>query len=248
MNSFAEQITGTVNILTVVIWVVVIFVAALLIFLILRNNLRVGRRQKKWDAMKDNPSFTQTVGFIRGIQRTGLTINDQPQLLIQLDVLDENGTVFQASCKEIIPLEMLFLLTSSMLLPVRYKSSNKESISIDPNPSEEKIYDVIDRYFCLKHPHSSTLEERRALRQYGVKTKALITDLRLTGKEENGDMEAEVTIRITDNQKGDIIAKRTMYLTNRMLESIIVGKYVDVRILPNSANQFSFILKANLYF
>ena len=64
----------------------------------------------------------------------------------------------------------------------------------------------------------------------GVMKKALLKSFRLTGKEEAGDWEAEVTVRITDNAAGDTVMNRTLYLSDKLLRHMIPGKYIDISV------------------
>ena len=66
-------------------------------------SLTVVRRLTKGHVSK-NSCTVQTVGFIRSTRQTGLYVNENPQLLFELDALAEDGTIFQASVRKIIPI------------------------------------------------------------------------------------------------------------------------------------------------
>ena len=68
----------------------------------------------------------------------------------------------------------------------------------------------IARYQCRRHPDELTYEQRMEFNRNSVVKKALLESLRLTGKEEAGDWEAEVTVRVTDNAAGDTVMNRTL--------------------------------------
>ena len=68
----------------------------------------------------------------------------------------------------------------------------------------------IARYQCRRHPDELTYEQRMEFNRNSVVKKALLESLRLTGKEEDGDWEAEVTVRVTDNAAGDTVMNRTL--------------------------------------
>lgn len=67
----------------------------------------------------------QTVGFIRSTQQTGLYVNENPQLLFELDALAEDGTIFQASVRKIIPITEIAGMVSGRAIPIRYNSDDR---------------------------------------------------------------------------------------------------------------------------
>ena len=78
--------------------------------------------------------------------------------------------------------------------------------------------------------------------------KALLENLRLTGKEEAGDWEAEAgdweaeaTVRITDNAAGDTVMNRTLYLNDKMLKHMVPGKYIDISVVPGREDFFGIV-------
>ena len=92
----------------------------------------------------------------------------------------------------------------------------------------------IARYQCRRHPGELTYEQRMEFNRNSVVKKALLESLRLTGKEEAGDWEAEVTVRVTDNAAGDTVMNRTLYLNDKMLRHMVPGKYIDISVVPVS--------------
>ena len=71
--------------------------------------------------------------------------------------------------------------------------------------------------------------------------KALMENLRLTGKEEAGDWEVEATVRITDNAAGDTVMNRTLYLNDKMLKHMVPGKYIDISVVPGREDFFGIV-------
>ena len=88
-------------------------------------------------------------------------------------------------------------------------------------------------------------EERREINRNGVEKKALLEGLRLTGNEEQGDREAEITIRFFNGDRKSFTARRRMYLNDRVLENLAIGRYVNIRIVPEKKNLFAFVVPAN---
>ena len=223
-------------------WIIGLFVLLSVGIPLLRIYLkcRIRRSQKQ-------ACTVPTIGFVRSVERTGLTINDNPQMLISLDVLEENGTVFQSYLTQIIPLHLLSRLTGASVLPLLYNPKDRTRVVFDSRPDANRVQALLDRYACAKHPGITSYEERREISRSGTAKKALLENLRLTGKEENGEMEAEVSIRITNNETGDITAKRTMYVSDRMLNYLIIGRHVNVRVVPGKKSLFAFLVEPELF-
>lgn len=72
-------------------------------------------------------------------------------------------------------------------------------------------------------------------------SKSAAGNLRLTGKEEAGDWEAEATVRITDNAAGDTVMNRTLYLNDKMLKHMVPGKYIDISVVPGREDFFGIV-------
>ena len=85
-----------------------------------------------------------------------------------------------------------------------------------------------------------TYEQRMEFNRNSVVKKALLESLRLTGKEEAGDWEAEVTVRVTDNAAGDTVMNRTLYLNDKMLRHMVPGKYIDISVCAGQRGRFRY--------
>ena len=69
-------------------------------------------------------------------------------------------------------------------------------ISRHDRSPDDVLNERIARYQCRRHPDELTYEQRMEFNRNSVVKKALLESLRLTGKEEAGDWEAEVTVRV----------------------------------------------------
>ena len=183
-----------------------------------------------------------TVGFIRSIRQTGTYINENPQMRIQLDVLNESGGLFQSTLTAVFALSEMHMLTPAHPIPVLYNPSNLSDVILDHHADPEHIQSILDRYNSLKHPNDLTYAQREEIRHAGKPQKALLEHLRLTGKEEQGDLEAEIGIRITNTEKGDFTLQRTMYVTPKSLDYLTIGKYIDVTLLWKPEGESLFTL------
>ena len=187
----------------------------------------------------------QTVGFISEVRRTGKVIRHIPQMQIFVNALDEEGNFFQTSLKQMVAGHQIPLLKPAAAVPIRYNPKNRAQAVLDNYPDEERIQELLDRHEYSKHPGSTPLEERREINRNGVDKKALLESLRLTGNEERGEREAEITIRFFSADRESSTARRRMYLNDRVLENLAVGRYVNIRMVPERENLFAFVVPAN---
>ena len=92
----------------------------------------------------------QTVGFIRSTQQTGLYVNENPQLLFELDALAEDGTIFQASVRKIIPITEIAGMVPGRAIPIRYNPDDRIRAVWDYHPDESLAQERAARSICAK--------------------------------------------------------------------------------------------------
>lgn len=56
-----------------------------------------------------------TIGFLKSYSQTGVYINEQPKIMLVMDVLDGNGNTFTGEMKKVIPLTKLHQLQVACL-------------------------------------------------------------------------------------------------------------------------------------
>lgn len=88
----------------------------------------------------------KSVGFIKKATETGNYIKKQPEVKLEMDVLEENGDKFSGEVTTIVHFAEVNLLKEGEPIPVIYKINNKKEISIDTKPDVKKLQDKIDHY------------------------------------------------------------------------------------------------------
>ena len=230
MGAFFDWLLSNLN------WMIpVIFILAFALPI-----LSVIRRLTKGHVSKSSCTV-QTVGFIRSTQQTGMYVNENPQLLFELDALAEDGTIFQASVRKIIPITEIAGMVPGRAIPIRYNSDDRTRAKWDDHPDEALAQERAARYQCRKHPGDLSYEQRMELVKNGV-----MKSFRLTGKEEAGDYEAEAAIQLAGEERDGHTFKRTLYVPDTALEYMIPGRYVDVRVIPGRENLFAFVLDSSV--
>ena len=223
---------------TVIIFAVTIALCILLGFVLPARSAR--RKREKEQRWRDARTV-KTLGFIRSAKQTGTYINDNPEIRFVVDALAEDGTFFETTVTEIIPRAQLPMCAVGDPLSIRYGPADRSHAIGDDNPDADVLNERIARYQCRRHPNELTYEQRMELNRNSVVKKALLENLRLTGKEEAGDWEAKVTVRITDNAAGDTVMNRTLYLNDKMLKHMVPGKYIDISVVPGREDFFGIV-------
>lgn len=88
----------------------------------------------------------KSVGFIKDMVQTGNYLKKQPEVKIELDILDQNGNIFFGEVTTVVRLVELDFLKKGEPVPVIYKIHNKKEISIDRKPDIKKLKDKIEDY------------------------------------------------------------------------------------------------------
>src|SRR5690349_1620826 len=76
------------------------------------------------------------IGTVVWVRRTGLTVNDRPQLEIQLDVDTADGHRFRGVARALVDLTELGMVAPGATLPVRYRQDGKVALATDASQAE----------------------------------------------------------------------------------------------------------------
>ena len=238
MESFFNWMAENPIRATVIIFAVAIALCILLGFVL---PARSARRKREKEQRRRDACTVKTLGFIRSAKQTGTYINGNPEIRFVLDALAEDGTFFETMLKEIIPLAQMAMCAPGELISIRYNPADPYYAIGDNEPDADVLNERIARYQCRRHPDELTYEQRMEFNRNSVVEKALLEGLRLTGRQEAGDWEAEVTVRITDNAAGDTVMNRTLYLNDKMLKHMVPGKYIDISVVPGKEGLFGIV-------
>lgn len=152
-------------------------------------------------SMTSGPSHAQfrggalAIGTLVEMRRTGLSINDQPQMDIVFDVETANGSSFRGTARQIIDLTDLAMLTPGTILPVRYlpeKSDGRLGIATDADPNE--VQTLLQQVQLAK---GRMTPKQVLIAQQGMDAQAVVMEMRPTGEVRQGDAVIELLLRVT---------------------------------------------------
>jgi hypothetical protein len=132
------------------------------------------------------------MGTVVGVTRTGLSVNDQPQLDIRLDVDTADGRTFPGTARQVVDLTDLATVVPGAVLPVRYLADGRVVLATDAAPHEMQA--ALDRVQVAKGlltPHQLRITEE------GVDASAIVLAMTPTGQTPDGRSALRLTLRVT---------------------------------------------------
>ena len=109
--------------------VIVIAIAAFIIYFVLSRTLfpliRVSRMKKR--LLEEG---VEAPGILLNVEQTGLFVNNQPQLKMQVKVQSSSGRNFVSEAKEVVALTDLVTLRAGAIILVRYNPGNTKELTL----------------------------------------------------------------------------------------------------------------------
>jgi hypothetical protein len=84
------------------------------------------------------------IGTILSTQPTGMSLNDQPELRINLSVLGADGQAFESWAKMVVPLNDLAAMQPGAQLPVRYLPGRLDRVEVDRSGDSAQVRAVMN--------------------------------------------------------------------------------------------------------
>ncbi|MEU4762143.1 hypothetical protein AB0H12_02735 [Actinosynnema sp. NPDC023794] len=167
------------------------------------------------------------MGTVVGVARTGLSVNDQPQLDIRLQVDTADGRTFPATARQIVDLTDLSVVQPGAILPVRYLPDGRAVLATDAPPHE--LQAALDRVHVAKGfltPHQLRITEQ------GVDASAVVLDMVPTGHTPDGRTALRLTLRVTRPDGTTFDVTQDKELPPPSIPQVQRGMVVRVKYLP----------------
>lgn len=167
------------------------------------------------------------MGTVVGVARTGLSVNDQPQLDIRLRVDTADGRTFPATARQVVDLTDLSVVQPGAILPVRYLPDGRAVLATDAPPHE--LQAALDRVQVAKGfltPHQLRIAEQ------GVDASAVVLDMVPTGHTPDGRTALRLTLRVTRPDGTTFDVTQDKKLPPPSIPQVQRGMVVRVKYLP----------------
>ncbi|PSL53750.1 hypothetical protein B0I31_108197 [Saccharothrix carnea] len=167
------------------------------------------------------------MGTVVGVARTGLSVNDQPQLDIRLEVDTADGRTFPTTARQVVDITELSLVQPGAILPVRYLSDGRAVLATDAPPHE--LQAALDRVYVAKGfltPHQLRITEE------GVDATAVVLDMTPTGQTPDGRSALRLSLRVTRPDGTAFDVTQDKKLPPMSVRQVQRGMVVRVKYLP----------------
>lgn len=181
------------------------------------------------------------MGTVVSLARTGLSVNDQPQLLITLDVDTQDGRTYRAQAKQIVDLTEMPAVQPGSLLPVRYLPGSDKVVLATDAPQQELQF-VFDRIRLAK---GLVTPRQLQIAQQGLEARAVVLSMAPTGEIRGGRSVVSLTLRVTrpDNSTFDLVQEKT--IGPELVAHVQPGAVVRVRYLAHDESEVVILVAAH---
>jgi hypothetical protein len=168
------------------------------------------------------------IGTVTAVTRTGRSVNDQPQLDIQLRVDTADGRTFPATARHVVDLTDLAAVQPNAILPVRYLSDGRVALAADA-PAHE-LQAALDRVHVAK---GWLTPKQLRITEYGVDASAVVVSTTPTGHTADGRSEVRLRLLVTRPDGTTFELTQDKKLPPTSIAQVQPGMAVPVKYLPH---------------
>ncbi|WP_329064072.1 hypothetical protein [Streptomyces sp. NBC_01429] len=182
------------------------------------------------------------VGTVTGSRATGMTLNDQPELRVELMVQRADGTSFASYARMVVPVTDLPLVRPGAVFPVRYLPGRTDKVELDLSG------DVVGAQGALNEAmvrQGVTTRENLEIAERGVAAQAVVRSLDVQGEMRGGNPKLVIGLAVTRPDGSMYTTGVEKYLPPRFVRQVQVGCVVSVRYLPENESALVLALPAN---
>jgi hypothetical protein len=167
------------------------------------------------------------MGTLVSARPTGMSINDQPELELVLDVETADGRTIRGTTREVIDLGMLPQVVPGAPLPVAYLDDGRIALARDASEEalQQNLYDARVRQGRL------TAHQVRVARE-GIAARAVVMAMRPTGEVRGTEAVVHLDLRVTRPNGSTFDATRELPVAQIALPGLQPASVVEVRYLP----------------
>jgi hypothetical protein len=182
------------------------------------------------------------IGTVTGVRRTGLTVNDKPQLAIGMTVRTKSGQTFDSVAKQLVDLTELSILVPGAVLPVRYRPEHLEEVEIDQSGDQAAIQEVHNQVL-IRAGLSSARSVDIAAR--GTRAEAVVSAVRPTGQIVCGNPQMALTLLVNRPDGSNYETTVEKVIAANLVGHLQLGRVVTVFYLPGDEGEVALQLPAN---
>lgn len=180
------------------------------------------------------------IGTVLSARRTGLTVNDRPQLEITLDVTTPDGTSFVGVARQLVDLTELGAVGQGATLPVRYRpgsADGKVVLATDASPAElQSVYNLVQAAKGHLDAHGLRIAE------HGLDARAVVLAMRPTGELRGDRSVLDLTLRVTRQDGSGFHVNTEKAVPPALVPRVQPGSVITVKYLPGDESTVALAL------
>jgi len=220
---------GGVPSIGVTVTAAVVLMIALFLLPFAGSGLRQGR------ALRGAPI---AIGTVASVRRTGLTVNDRPQLEITLDVDTPDGQSFRGVARHLVDLTELGAVEPGATLPVRYRPGDG-TVALVTDASPAELQSVFNRVLAANgrlDAHGLRIAE------HGLDARAVVLAMRPTGELRDDRSVLDLTLRVTRPDGSGFDVRTEKAVPPRLVPQAQPGSVITVKYLPGDESTVALVL------
>ncbi|THV21712.1 hypothetical protein [Glycomyces paridis] len=230
-------------------WVNGWMVGPILLLFVLPTTASVGRladgplRELRGLGAKGFEGAPIGMGTVVSASRTGLSINDQPQLEILFDVDTVDGQSFRGVAKTIVDITELAAVVPGAILPVRYVPGSTDGrVAIAADAPQAEMQAALDRVRVAK---GLVTPRQLQIAEQGVEAKAVVLAMSPTGEIRGDRAVMDLDFRVTRADQTTFDLHQQKPVDASAIAQIQPGMVVRVRYLPHDESEIVVLTALN---
>lgn len=176
------------------------------------------------------------MGTVVRVSRTGLSVNDQPQVDIQLDVDTPNGMSFRGTARQIIDITELASVRPGAVLPVRYLPDGQITLAIDA--AQDELQAALNRVQVAK---GYITPKQLHIAENGIDAKAVVLAMVPTGEVRHDRSVVTLTLRVTRPDRTMFDLTQQKALPASAVPRLQPGSAISVKYLPHDESEVTIV-------
>jgi hypothetical protein len=179
------------------------------------------------------------IGTVTSVRQTGVSVNDQPQVRLDLSVQGAGGESFDSRAKIIVPLTELALLRPGIVLPVRYLPGRTDRVEIDRSGDREAMQNAWNENMIRRGLTSRDMLDVAAR---GIAAQAVVQSLSVPGEIRDGYVKVVLDLAVTRPDGSTYSTRTEKFVPSGSVELIQIGRVVQVHYLPGAEDHVALAL------
>lgn len=174
------------------------------------------------------------IGTVRAVRHTGVTLNDQPQLRIDLSVEGADGKTFDSTATLVVPLHEMSLLRPGVVLPVRYLPHRIDKVEIDLSGDHRAAQEAM---YAADIRKGFTTRAKIDIAEHGIPAQGVVQTLSVTGEVRDGRPKVALGLIVTRPDGSTFSTRTEKYVPPTAVGEVQVGRVLRVHYLPQDESE-----------